>query len=62
MRRHGLQGRNQLMYWLGKRMDDCDIEPERRLRYTIMAYENLQNTNDFSLEEALAAARAQGDA
>lgn len=49
--------RNLFFYWLYNRFEDAGIEPEKRERYVTTAYSNLKNIEDFSFDEALAAAR-----
>jgi hypothetical protein len=57
MENRGIGGRNAFFYWLGKRMDDVNMEPEKRLKYIGMAYENLEDSTGFAFEEACSAAR-----
>jgi hypothetical protein len=53
----GLKGRNQFFYWLGCRMADSQLDPEKRLYFASEAYKNLPDVSGFSFEEALMAAR-----
>jgi hypothetical protein len=52
-----LQGRNQFFFWLGNRIKEFDCDDS--VSYTVVskAYENLSNKDNFSFDEALAAAR-----
>lgn len=59
MNNRGIQGRNAFFFWLGHRMDDVNMEPSKKQKYIMMAYNNLKNTKDFPLEEALQAARVE---
>lgn len=60
MREHNISGRNAFFYYLGKRCDDVELSADKRLQYINMAYNNLQETSDFSIEEAYFASRVKG--
>jgi len=55
-----INSRNGLFYWAGKRMDDTNVDLERRVRIVETMYNNLEDVSDFTFEEALMAARAEG--
>lgn len=57
MQERGIQSRNGFFYYLGCRMDELEYDQEKRFRIVQRAYESLYNTTDFTLEEALMAAR-----
>jgi hypothetical protein len=59
MNSRGIQGRNAFFHWLGHRMDDVHMSPDKKYKYVTIAYNNLRNTKDFDLAEALMAARVQ---
>lgn len=59
MNNRGINGRNAFFFWLGKRMDDVNMSPEKREKYVTMAYDNLEDISDFPLEEAYDAARVR---
>lgn len=50
-------GRNDFFHWLGKRIVEFEIPEESRYRLIDKAYNNLNSTKDFDIEEAYAAAR-----
>lgn len=60
MAERGIQSRNLLFYYIGQRFNDVGMEAERREWYVNTMYTNLKNTDDFSLSEALLAARVKG--
>lgn len=57
MSQHGIKGRNAFAYYLGCRFKDLDLSMDTRYKYLEIAYSNLNDTTDFTFEEALAAAR-----
>lgn len=52
-----LAGRNVFFYWLSCRMADLGYPLEQKKKYVNLAYDNLKNKKDFSINEALTAAR-----
>lgn len=61
MQERGLGGRNAFFHWLGRRLDDVHMDLERKARQVVTAYQNLQDVEDFSLDEAMSAARVRQD-
>jgi hypothetical protein len=59
MAEKGLRGRNQFFFYLGNRLKDALLDENKKLRYIEMAYSNLKDTEGFSFEEALTAARVR---
>ncbi len=57
MRRFSIQGRNSFFFWLGNRMREFGLDPEKQLIYVEKAYENLEDKSGFRLNEAFHAAR-----
>lgn len=53
----GLGGRNAFFFWLGNRLAEAGADASTREMYVRRAYQNLQNTHQFDLREALQAAR-----
>lgn len=53
----GLGGRNGFFYWLGKRLAEAGADSSSREALVKRAYSNMQNVQNFSLREALHAAR-----
>lgn len=59
MREFNLQSRNLGFYWLGKRMEEAQVSLDKRSEYVDLAYGNLKDTSDFSINEARSAARVK---
>jgi hypothetical protein len=53
-------GRNALFFWLHNRFEDNELPYDKRVKFVETAYNNLKDTQDFSFEEACAAARIEG--
>lgn len=51
------KARNSFFFWLGQRMKDANLPVDLRHNMVLTAYNNLDNTVDFSVKEALSAAR-----
>jgi hypothetical protein len=54
-----IRGRNAFFYWLGQRMEDLSMEHDKRAEYVYRTWNNLRDRSDFSINEALAAARVR---
>lgn len=52
-----MQSRNRFFFWLYNRFCDLGLDMDARQRLAETAYSNLNDTNDFSLQEAYSAAR-----
>lgn len=59
MEEFGIQSRNAFFYWLGKRLDDVSADLKRRQKFVDLAYNNMYDVKDFSLEEAYMASRVK---
>jgi len=57
MSKRGLASRNQFFFYLGKRMEELNMQQDKKFDIVKRTYDNLYNTTDFPFEEALAAAR-----
>lgn len=57
MQKHNITGRNSFFWWLYCRFNDVEMEHDKRVRLVETAYNNLRSVDNFSLEEAYAAAR-----
>jgi len=49
--------RNLFFYWLHNRFEDIGLPPDSRHKYVELAYQNLEDIEDFTFDEACAAAR-----
>ncbi len=59
MQELNLGGRNQLLYWVGKRCDELGLPLESRLFFVTSVYSNLRSQDGFTFEEAQLAARCK---
>jgi hypothetical protein len=58
MNRTGM-GRNAFFFWLFNRFEEVELPEEKRAKFVSIAYDNLTSNNDFTFEEACAAARLE---
>ena len=57
MRDVDLSGRNALFIWLGCRLGEQQMTLDKKIEYIEIAYNSLNNHQDFTMQEAKAAAR-----
>lgn len=60
MSRKNIPGRNQFFFWLGQRLLDANTPFDSRMNFVLETYNNLVHKDNFTLQEALMAARLRG--
>lgn len=55
----GISGRNAFFFYLGCRLAEAELTPAQKYEHVKLAYDNLLDRRDFSLDEALLAARVE---